>query len=104
VALFVVTGSGVRERVEALKEKGEYLRSHALAATALELAEATAEWLHARLRTAWGIPDPPDMTLSEMFRTATAGCASRSATRRARRSRTRRRSFRLLEPERIACA
>ncbi|HVR99546.1 MAG TPA: methionine synthase, partial [Thermoanaerobaculia bacterium] len=43
VALFVTTaGDGVRERVEEWKRAGEYLRSHAFAALALETAEAAA--------------------------------------------------------------
>ena len=62
VALFVTTaGEGVRERVEAWKNAGEYLKSHAFAALALETAEAAAEWLHRELRTAWGFPDPPEV-------------------------------------------
>jgi 5-methyltetrahydrofolate--homocysteine methyltransferase len=74
VALFVVTaGRGVREEAARLRDAGDYLRSHALAATALELAEATAEWLHARLRAAWGIGDPPGLTLAQMFRTEYRG-------------------------------
>ncbi len=44
VALFVTTaGGGVRERVEEWKRRGEYLKSHAFAALALETAEAAAE-------------------------------------------------------------
>ena len=44
VALFAVTcGSGVRERAAAWKERGDYLRSHALQALAIECAEALAE-------------------------------------------------------------
>lgn len=63
VALFVVTaGAGIRERVEQLKADGEFLASHALAALALETAEAGAESVHARLRADWGFPDPPEMT------------------------------------------
>ena len=63
VALFVTTaGEGVRERVEEWKEAGEYLRSHAFAALALETAEAAAELLHRRLRESWGFPDPPETT------------------------------------------
>ncbi|HSF41333.1 MAG TPA: methionine synthase, partial [Thermoanaerobaculia bacterium] len=51
VALFVTTaGDGVRERVEAWKHQGEYLKSHAFAALALETAEAAAEYLHACIR------------------------------------------------------
>ena len=43
VALFAVTcGGGVRERAAAWKERGEYLRSHALQALAIETAEAFA--------------------------------------------------------------
>jgi 5-methyltetrahydrofolate--homocysteine methyltransferase len=66
VALFVTTaGGGVRERVEAWKAQGEYLKSHAYAALALETAEASAECLHAKLRAAWGFPDGPEMTLED---------------------------------------
>jgi 5-methyltetrahydrofolate--homocysteine methyltransferase len=66
VALFVTTaGSGVRERVEEWKRQGEYLKSHAFAALALETAEAAAEWLHACLRSRWGFPDPPQLTLQD---------------------------------------
>ena len=68
VALFVTTaGAGVRERVEAWKSQGEYLKSHAFAALALETAEAAAECLHARLRTAWGFPDPADLSMEDQL-------------------------------------
>ncbi len=66
VALFVTTaGDGIRERVEEWKHKGEYLKSHAFAALALETAEAAAEYLHARLRADWGFPDPADMPFED---------------------------------------
>jgi len=66
VALFVTTsGEGVREQVEAWKQQGEYLKSHAFAALALETAEAAAECLHANLRAAWGFPDAPNTTPEE---------------------------------------
>ena len=69
VALFVTTaGAGIRELAEEAKQKGEYLRSHALQALALETAEAAAEWLHARLRNIWGFPDPPETTMRDRFR------------------------------------
>ena len=69
VALFVVSaGAGVRAWAEELKEQGEYLKSHALQALALESAEALAEWLHSRLRAAWSFPDPGDMTMKQRFR------------------------------------
>ncbi|MFN8179986.1 MAG: methionine synthase [bacterium] len=69
VALFVVTmGDGVRAWAEDLKQRGEYLKSHAVQALALEGAEAYAELLHARLRAAWGFPDPPETSMMDRFR------------------------------------
>jgi 5-methyltetrahydrofolate--homocysteine methyltransferase len=69
VALFAVTcGEGVRERARALQERGEFLRSHALQALAIESAEAFAEMLHARLRTLWGFPDPPEVSVADKLK------------------------------------
>ncbi|PYM16924.1 MAG: methionine synthase [Candidatus Rokuibacteriota bacterium] len=69
LALFAVTcGEGVREVAEELKERGDYLRSHALQALAIESAEAFAEMLHARLRTLWGFPDPPELSIADKLR------------------------------------
>ena len=69
VALFAVTcGEGVRERAEALKQRGEYLKSHAIQALAIECAEAFAEMLHTRLRTLWGFPDPPDLAMGDKLK------------------------------------
>ncbi|MEO8504850.1 MAG: methionine synthase [Acidobacteriota bacterium] len=66
VALFVTTaGEGVRERVEEWKSQGEYLKSHAFAALALETAEASAEWLHWKLRADWGFPDGAEISLQD---------------------------------------
>ncbi len=68
LALMVVTaGEGIQERAQRWKEEGEYLRSYALQALALELAEAFAERLHQILRDNWGIPDPLEMTMQERF-------------------------------------
>ncbi len=69
VALFVVSaGAGVRQQADVLRRDGRLLDSIALQALALETAEAAAEWLHRRLRTLWGFPDPPEMTMEERFR------------------------------------
>ncbi|HET8761040.1 MAG TPA: vitamin B12 dependent-methionine synthase activation domain-containing protein, partial [Nitrospiria bacterium] len=69
VALFAVTcGVGVRELSQRWKDAGEYLRSHALQAIAVEAAEGMAEWLHRRLRTAWGFPDPPTTTIHDVLK------------------------------------
>jgi 5-methyltetrahydrofolate--homocysteine methyltransferase len=58
VALFVTTaGAGISALAEQAKQNGEYVRSYALQALALETAEAASEWLHSRLRAQWGFPD-----------------------------------------------
>jgi len=69
LALFAVTcGTGVREVASAWKDRGEYVRSHALQALAIECAEAFAEMLHARLRTLWGFPDSPELSIAEKLK------------------------------------
>ncbi|MGH7313312.1 MAG: vitamin B12 dependent-methionine synthase activation domain-containing protein, partial [Candidatus Rokuibacteriota bacterium] len=69
LAVFAVTcGTGVRARAEALKTRGEYLKSHALQALAIEGAEALAEMLHARLRTLWGFPDAADLAVADKLK------------------------------------
>ncbi len=68
ICLFVTTaGAGVREAALAYKEKGDYLKSHALQALALESAEAAAEWLHRKIRGQWGFPDPVSTTMQDRF-------------------------------------
>jgi 5-methyltetrahydrofolate--homocysteine methyltransferase len=68
VAMFVVTaGECVRERAEAWKQQGEFFQSIAIQALATETAEATAEWLHRRIREDWGFPDPPTTTMHDRF-------------------------------------
>jgi 5-methyltetrahydrofolate--homocysteine methyltransferase len=68
VAFFVVTcGQGVRDLADTYKTVGAYVRSHAIQAIAIELAEAFAEKMHQDLRAWWGFPDPPEMTLRERF-------------------------------------
>ena len=75
VALFCVTaGEGVRELSEEWKAKGDYLRAHAIAALALETAEAYAELLHSKIRAQWGFPDSPDLTMMERFQAKYRGC------------------------------
>ena len=68
ICMFAVTaGGGIREIAEECKVKGEYFRSVALSALSTETAEATAEWLHRRIREDWGIADPPTMTMQERW-------------------------------------
>ncbi|WP_425495282.1 methionine synthase [Paenibacillus tengchongensis] len=63
--LVVTAGHGVREMSAELKDKGDYLRSHALQAVALEVAEGLAERVHHMMRDTWGFPDPADMTMKQ---------------------------------------
>jgi len=65
--LVVTAGEGIREKAEEWKNKGDYLRSHALQAVALETAEAFAERIHHIMRDVWGFPDPPDLTMKQRF-------------------------------------
>ncbi len=68
VAMFVTTaGENIRELADEAKQRGEYVRSYALMALALESAEGAAEWLHARIRTEWGFADPPELTRKDLF-------------------------------------
>ncbi|MFA9557917.1 methionine synthase [Evansella sp. AB-rgal1] len=65
--LAVTAGKGIRQRAQAWKESGDYLRSHAVQALALEMAEGFAEYVHHLMRDQWGIPDPVDFTMQERF-------------------------------------
>lgn len=65
--LAVTAGQGIRLWAEEWRRQGNYLRSHILQALALEAAEAAAEWLHQQIRTWWGFPDPPELTMKERF-------------------------------------
>ncbi len=68
IAIFVVTaGEGVRQRADAARVAGEYVKSHGVQALAIETAEACAEWLHRRIREEWGFPDPSGMTMQQRF-------------------------------------
>lgn len=63
--LVVTAGEGVRDLAGQWKDKGDYLRSHALQAVALEVAEGLAERVHHMMRDVWGYPDPPEMTMKQ---------------------------------------
>ncbi|MDQ2870349.1 MAG: hypothetical protein M3S32_06380 [Acidobacteriota bacterium] len=68
VALLITTaGEGIRARAEDLKVRGEYLLCHSLQALAVETAEAAAEWVHGEIRSRWGFPDGPSITMTDRF-------------------------------------
>ncbi len=69
LGMFVTTaGDGIRELSEKYKASGDYLKMHAVQALALETAEGYAELLHTQLRSMWGFPDGPQLTMLERFR------------------------------------
>lgn len=63
--LVVTAGHGVRDLANEWKDKGDYLRSHALQSVALEVAEGLAEQVHHMMRDTWGFPDAPEMTMKQ---------------------------------------
>lgn len=102
IALFVTTaGEGIRELAEEAKQRGEYLRSYALQALALETAEAAAEWLHARLRALWGFPDPEGLKRHELFQAHYRGKRYSFGYPACPDLESQAGLFRLLEPEQI---
>jgi len=68
VGFFAVTaGKNIRELAQRWKKSGEFLRSHAIQALALEVAEGLAELVHQIMRDRWGFPDHPEFTMQERF-------------------------------------
>ncbi|MFC5700031.1 methionine synthase [Cohnella faecalis] len=65
--LVVTAGRGTRDQAEKWKESGDYLRSHVLLATALEVAEGMAERVHHMMRDIWGFPDSAELTMKQRF-------------------------------------
>lgn len=63
--LVVTAGQGIRDLANEWKDKGDYLRSHALNSVALEVAEGMAERVHHMMRDICGYPDPAEMTMKQ---------------------------------------
>ncbi|MCC6484085.1 MAG: methionine synthase [Armatimonadetes bacterium] len=74
LGLFVTT-AGPNPAVEAAKwrEEGRLLDSHILSCVGIETAEATAEWIHQKMRADWGFPDPAFFGYQELFKTRYRG-------------------------------
>ncbi|HHE46267.1 MAG TPA: methionine synthase, partial [Bacteroidetes bacterium] len=69
VNMFVcTTGPDVGYKSTQMRKEGRLLASHILQALALEMTEATAEWLHEKLRRDWGFADPPSFMLEDLFK------------------------------------
>jgi 5-methyltetrahydrofolate--homocysteine methyltransferase len=65
VAFQVVTvGHAATERIEALHAAGQYSEAYFTHGLAVQTAEGIAEWVHARLRKEWGIPEKQGLRYS----------------------------------------
>jgi 5-methyltetrahydrofolate--homocysteine methyltransferase len=74
IAMFVVTaGLETGTRAAEMRKEGRLLASLILQSVAIELAEATAEWVHRRIRQEWGIGDPEGFDVQDVFRTKYRG-------------------------------
>ena len=74
VCMFVCTyGPNIRELAEKYQQKGEFLTSHIIQSLALETAEASAEYIHKKIRDMWGINDSFDITNQDIFKAKYTG-------------------------------
>jgi 5-methyltetrahydrofolate--homocysteine methyltransferase len=102
VALFVTTaGEGVRQQAEIWKGEGLYLKSHLLQALALEMAESTAEFVHRRIRDAWGISDDPALSSAAILKGDYRGIRVSPGYASCPEMADQEKIFALLRPERI---
>jgi len=102
VCFFVTTtGEGIRARAEELKQKGEYVLSHTLQAVAIETAEGFAEKLHRDIRTWWGFPDAPDLSMNDRFKAKYQGVRVSFGYPACPNLADQRKLFNLLQPEEI---
>jgi 5-methyltetrahydrofolate--homocysteine methyltransferase len=102
VCFFVTTtGEGIRQRAEELKQKGEYVLSHTLQAVAIEAAEGFAEKLHRDIRTWWGFPDAPDLSMNDRFKAKYQGVRVSFGYPACPNLADQRKLFGLLKPEEI---
>ncbi|MCX7834994.1 MAG: methionine synthase [bacterium] len=69
LAIFVTNaGLQVPKYAKEWMDKGELLNSHILSAIAIEIAEATAEWIHKKIRHWWGYHDKEKMTFQDYLK------------------------------------
>ena len=69
LGVFAVTaGIGADELVNEFQESGDDYRAIMASLLADRLAEAAAEWLHKKVRSEWGFPDPEGLSLSELLK------------------------------------
>jgi len=102
VAMFVVTaGLETGTRAAEMRKEGRLLASLILQSVAIELAEATAEWVHKRIRQEWGIGDPEGLEVQDVFRTKYRGIRLSFGYPACPSLEDQKPLFELLQPERI---
>jgi 5-methyltetrahydrofolate--homocysteine methyltransferase len=102
VCLFVTTtGEGIRLKAEEHKKKGEYVLSHTVQAVAIEAAEGFAEKLHRDIRTWWGFPDAPELTMNDRFKARYQGIRVSFGYPACPNLADQRKLFALLKPEEV---
>ncbi len=102
IGIFVTTsGADTIDRAAKMREEGRLLDSMILQAVAIELAEATAEWVHIRMRRDWGFPDPSNADLDYQFKTKYRGIRLSFGYPACPDLEDQRPLFALLKPERI---
>ncbi|MCM3454705.1 methionine synthase [Heyndrickxia oleronia] len=97
----VVAGKNIRERAQRFKAEGDYFRSHALQAMALEFAEGFAERVHQLMRDQWGFPDAPELTMQQRFAAKYQGQRFSFGYPACPNLEDQEKLFKLLHPERI---
>ena len=75
--------------------------SHALQSVAIEAAEGYAEKLHRDLRTWWGFPDSPELTMNDRFKAKYRGLRVSFGYPACPDLADQEKLFRLLKPEEI---
>ena len=72
IAMFAVTsGNQIRALAQKFKEEGDFFKSHAIQALAVETAEGFAEYLHQKIRQQWGIQE--DLSFKQLVQTKYQG-------------------------------
>lgn len=99
--LAVTAGKNVRLQAEKYKEDGNFLLSHAIQSLALETAEAFAERIHQLMRDQWGIIDPIDLSIQDLFAAKYQGQRYSFGYPSCPNIEDQEKLFRLLQPEQI---
>lgn len=99
--LAVTAGKNVRALAQKFKQEGDFLKNHAIQSLALETAEAFAERMHQIMRDHWGIIDPTDLTIQDLFKAKYQGQRFSFGYPACPNIEDQEKIFKLLEPEQI---